>query len=80
MFTSGTGPASPLLPSCVEYTHNTNYSLCITENSTTTSSAVNITGVNIVHSETGKVPGHLKRKYQDQVSSTQTTLYWYLML
>ena len=32
-----------------------------------TNSTVNITQMNVIHSETGKMPGHLKRKYQDQV-------------
>ena len=57
------------------------HTLCISENSTTTSSTVNITAVNVVHFETGKMPVHQKRKYQDQVSCMLTTkLLHYLIL
>ena len=34
---------------------------------TIASSTVNIIQTNLIHSETGKMPVHLKRKYQDQV-------------
>ena len=34
---------------------------------TIASSTVNIIQTNVIHSETGKMPGHLKRKYHDQV-------------
>ena len=34
---------------------------------TIASSTVNIIQTNVIHSETGKMPVHLKRKYQDQV-------------
>lgn len=48
--------------------HHAVYTHCShTETPTMANATVNIVQVNFIHSETGKMPAHQKRKYQDQV-------------